>query len=158
MLVFKYDGENSKDDNKKTSWITCESCLNDLGTLDDYIASNLGTANDYYEELKNCQDICDSTFDPCRFAYELFQMDMTPGGQYAEYLNQNNQIDPSQHNFSIFNANTLLQHNPAMKIVRLDAPHFLLQAIPKQAAVELKQFVAGIVEYQTDTTDVALTS
>jgi RHS repeat-associated protein len=88
--------------------ITCESCLNDLGTLDDYIASNLGTANDYYEELKNCQDICDSTFDPCRFAYELFQMDMTPGGQYAEYLNQNNQIDPSQHNLSIFNANTLL--------------------------------------------------
>lgn len=55
-----------------------------------------------------------------------------------------------------FNASTLLQHNPAMKLVRLDAPHFLLQAIPELAAVELKQFVAGM--YQTDTTDVALTS
>jgi len=87
---------------------TCESCLNDLGSLDDYIAANLGSSNDYYEELKICEALCDSTFEPCRFAYEMFQMDMTPGGQYAEFLDQNNQVNPSVHNLSIFNANTQL--------------------------------------------------
>ena len=88
--------------------ITCESCLNNLGSLDDYISANLGTSSDYYEELKNCQDLCDSTYEPCRFAYEMFQMDVTPGGQYAQYLDQSNQVNPSVYNLSIFNANTHL--------------------------------------------------
>ncbi len=41
-----------------------------------------------------------------------------------------------------FNAKTLLQLQPAMHLVRLDAPHFLLQAVPAQAAAELKHFIA----------------
>lgn len=40
-----------------------------------------------------------------------------------------------------FNAQTLLQANPAMQLVRLDAPHFLLQAIPEQAAAHLVAFI-----------------
>ncbi|RVT49072.1 alpha/beta hydrolase [Rheinheimera sediminis] len=40
-----------------------------------------------------------------------------------------------------FNAKTLQQLQPKMQLVRLDAPHFLLQAIPEQAAWQLKQFI-----------------
>lgn len=40
-----------------------------------------------------------------------------------------------------FNAKTLLQLQPAMQLIRLDAPHFLLQAIPEQAAEQLKHFI-----------------
>ncbi|MDF3125518.1 hypothetical protein [Rheinheimera sp. 1928-s] len=40
-----------------------------------------------------------------------------------------------------FNANTLKQLQPDMQLVRLDAPHFLLQAIPEQAAWQLKLFI-----------------
>lgn len=40
-----------------------------------------------------------------------------------------------------FNAKTLMQLQPAMQLVRLDAPHFLLQAVPEQAAEQLKLFI-----------------
>ncbi|OGO84312.1 MAG: hypothetical protein A2203_15840 [Chromatiales bacterium RIFOXYA1_FULL_46_5] len=40
-----------------------------------------------------------------------------------------------------FNAKSLLQLQPAMQLVRLDAPHFLLQAVPEQAAWQLKLFI-----------------
>ena len=40
-----------------------------------------------------------------------------------------------------FNAETLMQLQPGMQLVTLDAPHFLLQAVPAQAAAEIKQFI-----------------
>lgn len=40
-----------------------------------------------------------------------------------------------------FNAKTLLQLQPKMQLVVLDAPHFLLQAIPELAAHQLKLFI-----------------
>ncbi len=40
-----------------------------------------------------------------------------------------------------FNAKTLLQLQPDMQLIRLDAPHFLLQAVPEQAAAQLKYFI-----------------
>lgn len=40
-----------------------------------------------------------------------------------------------------FNAKTLKQLQPDMQLVRLDAPHFLLQAIPDQAAWQLQLFI-----------------
>lgn len=44
-----------------------------------------------------------------------------------------------------FNAKTLKQLQPDMQLVRLDAPHFLLQAIPEQAAWQLKQYIERYV-------------
>jgi pimeloyl-[acyl-carrier protein] methyl ester esterase len=40
-----------------------------------------------------------------------------------------------------FNAKTLKKLQPDMQLVRLDAPHFLLQAIPDQAAWQLQLFI-----------------
>lgn len=40
-----------------------------------------------------------------------------------------------------FNAKTLKKLQPDMQLIRLDAPHFLLQAIPEQAAWQLKLFI-----------------
>lgn len=40
-----------------------------------------------------------------------------------------------------FNAKSLMLLQPDMQLVRLNAPHFLLQAIPEQAAEQLKQFI-----------------
>lgn len=40
-----------------------------------------------------------------------------------------------------FNAKTLMQLKPDMQLVKLNAPHFLLQAIPEQAAHQLKVFI-----------------
>jgi len=40
-----------------------------------------------------------------------------------------------------FNAKTLKKLQPEMQLVRVDAPHFLLQAIPDQAAWLLKLFI-----------------
>lgn len=40
-----------------------------------------------------------------------------------------------------FNAKTLKKLQPDMQLVRLDAPHFLLQAVPDQAAWQLQLFI-----------------
>lgn len=40
-----------------------------------------------------------------------------------------------------FNAKNLAQLQPDMQLVRLDAPHFLLQAVPAQAAAQLRHFI-----------------
>jgi pimeloyl-[acyl-carrier protein] methyl ester esterase len=40
-----------------------------------------------------------------------------------------------------FNAKTLKKLQPGMQLVRLDAPHFLLQAVPEQAAWQLQLFI-----------------
>lgn len=48
-----------------------------------------------------------------------------------------------------FNAQSLLQANKAMQLVRLDAPHFLLQAIPEQAAAQLQAFIEHSIKAAT---------
>jgi RHS repeat-associated protein len=66
--------------------VSCEACLEELGSLEDYVAAGNGTANDYYLLQEDCERICNEgkiTF--CEVAYSQMQMDMSPGGQYGEY-------------------------------------------------------------------------
>jgi pimeloyl-[acyl-carrier protein] methyl ester esterase len=56
-----------------------------------------------------------------------------------------------------FNAKTLALRKPDMQLVRLDAPHFLLQAIPDQAAYQLKQFIQHNIPSKTNA-DTALSA
>jgi pimeloyl-[acyl-carrier protein] methyl ester esterase len=55
-----------------------------------------------------------------------------------------------------FNAKALLQLQPDMQLIRLDAPHFLLQAIPEQAAAQLKQFIQHQLNPRQATEDAVL--
>jgi hypothetical protein len=63
--------------------VTCESCLESLGTIDDFILAG-GTYEDYQLSLAECDALC-IDYNPCFEPYEMMLADMSPGGQYAMY-------------------------------------------------------------------------
>ena len=66
--------------------VSCETCMEDLGSLEEYVASGNGTANDYFLQLEDCERICgEGKITNCEIIYSMMQMDMAPGGQYGDY-------------------------------------------------------------------------
>jgi len=74
-------------------YITCESCLQGLGTEADYITANqagLGGENQarqaYLNLKEQCESLCaDSYKDECSLGYEMMLQDVSPLGQYARH-------------------------------------------------------------------------
>ena len=90
--------------------ITCESCFENLGSLEDFIAAGYGTANDYFQQKEECEELCDNEpINPCESSYNLMLMDVSPGGQYGEYFNvASNTVDFGSFPVSVYNtANSL---------------------------------------------------
>lgn len=101
--------------------ITCEECLENIGTWEDFYDDHKGEFNgddslatlvltQAYQALKaECEDLCtDRSRDLCATAYELMLMDMSPGGQYAEYDDNGSGISTSSYPLSIFNPSSKL--------------------------------------------------
>lgn len=104
--------------------ITCDNCFEQLGTLEDFIAGGFGNSNDYYLRVEECQQICQGDASYCDIMSTLLQMDMSPGGQYGEYLNPNTGAhDYEAYILSIYNETNFLPNSSAnWRIPLLNTP------------------------------------
>lgn len=63
---------------------SCDECLTALGLKEDFIAAGEGTEIQYDYLLERCLDPCKDR-SLCEAAYEIMLVDVTPGGQYAQF-------------------------------------------------------------------------
>lgn len=92
--------------------ISCEECVNALGTVDEYVLAGKGDESDYQREYKNCMEPC-SGENLCEMMFHIMLQDMAPGGQYGEYYDSAKKtISISDFPLSIYNEyNTLPNDN-----------------------------------------------
>jgi hypothetical protein len=85
-------------------YIDCESCIEDLGSRDDYIASGLGSGEDWDAAIEECNENCNLYVDPCEQALEMMLADMSPYGQYATFNDVDGEINTlgPNHGLSVF--------------------------------------------------------
>ena len=88
--------------------ITCESCAEALGTKEDFVANGLGTAADYDLALEECNAPC-KLLTVCEANYQMMLADVSPGGQYGQYLDANNNINVGMYWLSVFNTTSTNQ-------------------------------------------------
>ncbi len=87
--------------------ISCDSCVAQLGTKDDFVSHGYGTALEYDILLEDCQAPC-AEYNPCLSAYEMMLIDMSPGGQYGQYLNSQGGNAASSFPLSIYKTGNYL--------------------------------------------------
>ncbi len=88
--------------------ITCEQCVEALGTKDDYVISGKGTEADWQKEYDKCMEPCNGT-SVCEMAYHMMVEDMKPGGQYAQWYDEKlGNINLSIYPLSILNDKNVL--------------------------------------------------
>lgn len=63
-------------------YVTCASCLADLGELEDFLAQGKGTAQEYELLREQCDQLCEN-FSWCDVAYRTMLEDMREMGQYG---------------------------------------------------------------------------
>lgn len=97
------DNTDFSDCNPETN---CDSCLAALGTLEDCLA-NGGTAYDYQQRQYRCNRLCEDISE-CDVAKIMLMSDMSPGGQYAEFLAPDGTTNPGGYPLSILNAANIL--------------------------------------------------
>ncbi|WP_294680221.1 RHS repeat-associated core domain-containing protein [uncultured Fluviicola sp.] len=83
---------------------SCAECVTNLGSLLEYIQAG-GTEEQYNFELESCNAPCKgaSYYENMR---EILMVDVFPDGQYAQYLNNQNAVDPDMYPLSVLNDNT----------------------------------------------------
>jgi RHS repeat-associated protein len=94
--------------------VDCDLCLQELGTLEDYIAEGKGSVDDYHVLANLCRQACeDAGQDLCAMTLQMMEMDMSPGGQYGECRNPNTMnFQVSMFPLSVYNnANELPSAN-----------------------------------------------
>ncbi|WP_343748197.1 hypothetical protein, partial [Fluviicola sp.] len=93
--------------------IDCDNCLEQLGTLADFIGNGHGTSGDYYARVQECKELCQDRVSDCQMYLTMLQLDMSPGGQYAEYLNPSTATLDLTIPLSLFNTNNHLPNASA---------------------------------------------
>ena len=101
-------------DTSNCCW-TCEKCKNAVeasGYLDklrslypDWTSNQVSAY--YQRQLNLCKEICEAP-NICEIAFSSLLMDVSPGGQYAEYKDKNELINTSLYNLSLLNVNNVL--------------------------------------------------
>ncbi|MFO0362713.1 MAG: hypothetical protein ACK500_12870, partial [Flavobacteriales bacterium] len=102
--------------------ITCQDCVNSLGSRDEWIA-NGGSGDEWDSAYLECIDPCDEYVNPCEMAKEMMLADLTPGGQYATFHTVTtpdaNGVPVTQyitwgatHALSVLNSSNALPDNP----------------------------------------------
>lgn len=97
---------------------TCDDC-NSIDNVEQYViafpeleALDETTVSELFSQFKEeCTLMCTSVGnDYCAASYNMMLQDMSPNGQYAEYINPTNgELDPSYFPTSILNEDNLLQ-------------------------------------------------
>ena len=149
--------------------ITCDNCFEQLGSLEDFIADGFGNSNDYYLRVQQCEQLCKGDATYCEIMATLLSMDVSPGGQYGEYLNpETGAYAYDMHLVSVYNPSNLLPNgaaswrNPVLHTpqgqqnVYLDEngqrSRIYLSENPLNPGVLLPaQFNAALIEYDAET-------
>ncbi|HXB12612.1 MAG TPA: hypothetical protein VNZ45_11530, partial [Bacteroidia bacterium] len=91
--------------------ITCQTCIASLGSRDAFVANGKGTAMQYDFLYDQCARPCKPTT-PCDEKYQQMLGDMSPGGQYGQFIDSTNgNIDPSIYRLSVYNNGNVLPVN-----------------------------------------------
>ncbi len=85
----------------------CDACLASIGTAAQFIANGLGTLEEYNTAVVACTAPCE-TASMSEAYLDMLQMDMSPAGQYAEYLNADGEYVYSMYPVSILNSANVL--------------------------------------------------
>src|SRR5690554_5229042 len=96
-----------------TCMITCENCIDELGTMQNFISTGQGSSNDYHLRVKECKMLCEEKVSDCEMYFNLMKIDFSPGGQYAEYLNSSSGALDLNNPLSIFNENNSFTNSTA---------------------------------------------
>lgn len=105
------DDVQSLTDNDCSDDFSCAECVENLGTLVDYI-SNGGTEDDYNLEVAACNGPCTpvSYYETMR---NLLKGDVMPAGQYAQYSNVSG-IQVGMYPLSVLNVDNILPKSASM--------------------------------------------
>lgn len=88
--------------------VTCDQCVEQLGTRDEYVLRGLGTERDWELAYERCIEPC-ADESKCQTLFRLMLADVSPGGQYAEWYDTSTaRMNTSAFPLSIFNANNYL--------------------------------------------------
>ncbi|HCA83152.1 MAG TPA: hypothetical protein DEP18_05145, partial [Flavobacteriales bacterium] len=83
--------------------ISCESCIEALGDRDEFVASGNGTAFEWDRRYEECRLMCTDTEEPCEAELMMMLGDVSPNGQYGQYLTGSGSISPTSFPLSVFN-------------------------------------------------------
>ena len=83
--------------------ITCATCISSLGTkpIDPVAGAK------WQKSYDQCQSMCKSVT-PCTMAYQMMLSDVSPGGQYAQYRDDQGNVNPANFPVSVLNTSNLL--------------------------------------------------
>ncbi len=90
--------------------INCAACVQSLGSRDAFVASGKGSAEEYDFLYEQCEQPCKPVTE-CDMEYDQMLRDVSPDGQYGQYLNDTGVCDPTQFPLSVFNQNNVLSAN-----------------------------------------------
>jgi hypothetical protein len=90
--------------------VTCASCVAKLGDRDAFVAAGKGSYLDFDALVDACNEPCKST-STCFATYVQMQIDMSPGGQYGDYLTSSDSINPFSFTLSVYNDTNKLPKN-----------------------------------------------
>ncbi|WP_186280096.1 RHS repeat-associated core domain-containing protein [Fluviicola chungangensis] len=104
--------------------ITCDNCLEELGTLQNFVSNGIGTAQEYYQRVEDCQELCKDKKTDCEIYLSTLKIDMSPGGQYAEYRNPSTGATDLSGPLSILNTSNILpQPSASWRLPILETPN-----------------------------------
>ena len=83
--------------------LTCDACVAALGSLTSYTASGKGTAEDWQREYDVCREPCEYV-SLCDAAYITMLADVSPGGQYGDWEDEQGDCNTSLYNLSVYNS------------------------------------------------------
>lgn len=104
--------------------INCDNCLEQLGTLEAFISNGHGTAGEYHLRVEECMSLCKDKVTDCEMYLTMMELDMSPGGQYGEYLNASDGSVNLNLPLSVYNpANQLAHSNASWRTPELETPY-----------------------------------
>lgn len=83
--------------------LTCDACVAALGSLTSYTATGKGTAEDWQREYDICREPCEYV-SLCDASYVTMLADVSPGGQYGDWEDEQGNCNPSLYTLSVYNA------------------------------------------------------
>jgi photosystem II stability/assembly factor-like uncharacterized protein len=91
--------------------VNCSRCAQSLGTKESFVAAGKGTDVQYDFLIEQCNIPCKAV-SMCDMQYQMMLADMSPGGQYAQYLDSiTHAFNPNLFPLSVLNENNSLPKN-----------------------------------------------
>jgi RHS repeat-associated protein len=82
--------------------LTCDACVAALGSLTSYTVSGKGTAEDWQREYDICREPCEYV-SLCDASYVAMLADVSPGGQYGDWEDEQGNCNPALYSLSVYN-------------------------------------------------------